>query len=267
MDLISYYKTIKTNHSLFADVLCATKNLLFYHTSANEHKEYILSRLSKSSIDNFDIGYFPDTQNLSLLTSLVNIDDLYRLGLVYKSFVPERNYQVQRDISFFNFHNLVFPIRDVRGNVIALSGRTLLDKKIQKELNIQKYKNSMYDKSFHLYGLNFAKEAIQLNDSVIIVEGQIDTISCHQHGFYNVVGITGSTLTPWQVALLKRFTNNIFLLLDRDQAGEKETENVKKRYGEFIRIGKLTLPENIKDVAEYLKTSHNYELFDQSLVI
>lgn len=261
MDLVSYSKIVKENNELFAEVLSACKFLLFNQEKAKKAKDYIFSRVTNSSINKFDIGFFPSSSDLSLLTSLVDINILYRLGLVYKTLVDERNYKVERNVSFFNNHNLIFPIRDVRGNVIALSGRTILNKEEQTEFKISKYKNSSYTKSVHLFGLNFARKSIEQTKSVIIVEGQLDCISCHQNGFHNVVGITGSSFSPYQLFLLKRMANKIYLLLDNDDAGKKEKNRIKKKFSNLIKIEDIELPDNYKDVDGYFKESPTNDIF------
>lgn len=115
---------------------------------------------------------------------------------------------------------LMFPIFNESGKVVAFGGRILYDdEKGAKYINSPESK--IYNKSKILYGLNFAKEAIRANDSVIIVEGYMDVISLYQAGVHNVVASSGTALTEDQVRLLSRYTKNIILLFDADFAGIK----------------------------------------------
>ncbi len=115
---------------------------------------------------------------------------------------------------------LMFPIFNESGKVVAFGGRILYeDEKGAKYINSPESK--IYNKSKILYGLNFAKEPIRANDSVIIVEGYMDVISLYQAGIYNVVASSGTALTEDQVRLLSRYTKNIILLFDADFAGIK----------------------------------------------
>ena len=117
---------------------------------------------------------------------------------------------------------LMFPIFDIRSRCVGLGGRIL-----DPEAKIAKYINSaespIYIKGNHLYGLNVAKSAIQKQDQVIVVEGYMDAITCHQFGFANTVAVLGTALTENQARLLSRFTKNIVLAFDSDSAGQKAT--------------------------------------------
>ena len=118
----------------------------------------------------------------------------------------------------------MFPISDVYGNVVGFTGR-ILGEEIEGQ---GKYVNTpqtlVYDKSKVLYGLDRAKEAIRKQDLCILVEGQMDVIASHQAGVKNVVAVSGSSLTPPQINLIKRFTQNIALAFDVDVAGSSATK-------------------------------------------
>ncbi len=115
---------------------------------------------------------------------------------------------------------VIFPIFTVSGRVVGFGGRVLA--KATKGVN-QKYVNSpestIYSKSRELYGLYQAKSAISKQDCCYLVEGYTDVISMHQSGIENVVASSGTALTEGQIALLHRFTSNVTMLFDGDEAG------------------------------------------------
>lgn len=119
------------------------------------------------------------------------------------------------------FHDRVmFPIHSVAGRVIAFGGRTLKsDKTIPKYVNSKE--TEIYVKSKSLYGIYFAKNEISRQDKCILVEGYLDVLSMHQLGITNVVASSGTSLTVEQIRLIKRFTNNITIIYDGDNAGIK----------------------------------------------
>lgn len=118
------------------------------------------------------------------------------------------------------YDRVMFPIHNVSGRVVGFGGRTLrTDKKVAKYQNSPE--SEIYNKRRELYGLFFAKKAIQQEDYAIMVEGYADVISMHQAGVENVVASSGTSLTEEQVRLLSRFTRNMTLMFDGDAAGVK----------------------------------------------
>lgn len=117
---------------------------------------------------------------------------------------------------------VIFPVHTLSGKVIAFGGRVLSSQ--TKGIKV-KYVNSpesdIYHKSNELYGIFFAKQAIVKQDRCFLVEGYTDVISMHQSGVENVVASSGTALTPGQIRLIHRFTNNITVLYDGDVAGIK----------------------------------------------
>lgn len=115
---------------------------------------------------------------------------------------------------------VMFPVHSVSGKVVAFGGRIL-----KKDEKTAKYMNSpeseIYHKSNELYGIYFAKQAIVREDKCFLVEGYTDVISMHQAGIENVVASSGTALTPGQIRLIHRFTDNITVLYDGDAAGIK----------------------------------------------
>lgn len=117
---------------------------------------------------------------------------------------------------------VIFPVHTLSGKVVAFGGRVLSS--ATKGIKV-KYVNSpeseIYHKSNELYGIYFAKQAIVKQDRCFLVEGYTDVISMHQSGVENVVASSGTALTPGQIKLIHRFTNNITVLYDGDVAGIK----------------------------------------------
>ncbi|MFH1560872.1 MAG: DNA primase [Chloroflexota bacterium] len=119
------------------------------------------------------------------------------------------------------FHQrLIFPIRDASGQVAGFGGRALDDSN-PKYLNTPR--TPVFDKSSILYGLPLAKESISRTGAVVIVEGYMDVIAAHQHGFQNVVASMGTALTEQQVSRLRALASTFVLALDPDNAGKEAT--------------------------------------------
>ena len=140
---------------------------------------------------------------------------LLSTGLTLKRESDGRLYDRFRD-------RVMFPVHNISGRVVAFGGR-----KLRTDKSVAKYQNSpeseIYSKTRELYGLYFAKKAIQQQEYAIMVEGYTDVISMHQAGVENVVASSGTSLTQEQIRLLSRFTRNITIIYDGDSAGVKAT--------------------------------------------
>ena len=141
------------------------------------------------------------------------------------------------------YDRVIFPIHNVSGRVVGFGGRTLrTDKKVAKYQNSPE--SEIYNKRRELYGLFFAKKAIQQEDYAILVEGYADVISMHQAGVENVVASSGTSLTEEQIRLLSRFTRNITLMFDGDAAGVKAAiRGVDLILKEDMNVRIVLLPE------------------------
>ena len=124
-------------------------------------------------------------------------------------------------------NRIIFPIFDVKSRVLGFGGRIMKDNAYHNDSKLAKYINSpqtpLYTKGRHLYGLNLAKEAIVSSDCVVIVEGYLDCILPYQEGLRNVVASLGTALTPDQAKAIKRYTNNVIMVYDADDAGQIAT--------------------------------------------
>ena len=118
-------------------------------------------------------------------------------------------------------HRLIFPTRDGRGRLIGFGARALRPDDEPKYLNTPQ--TPLFDKSGTLYGLDRAGDASRRADHMVVVEGYMDVIAAHQFGIENVVASMGTAITEKQMALVKRFTQNVVLALDADTAGSEAT--------------------------------------------
>jgi DNA primase len=141
------------------------------------------------------------------------------------------------------YDRVIFPIHNISGRVVGFGGRTLrTDKKVAKYQNSPE--SEIYNKRRELYGLYFAKKAIQQEDYAILVEGYADVISMHQAGVENVVASSGTSLTEEQIRLIGRFTRNITLMFDGDAAGVKAAlRGVDLILKEGMNVRIVLLPE------------------------
>ncbi|MDO4742790.1 MAG: DNA primase [bacterium] len=208
--------------------------------------QYLRGRgLNDKFIRRFGMGFAPDSwdQLLDYLKGkgfdekIIRDADLVRLGRNGRCFDRFRK-------------RVMFPIIDIRGNVIAFSGRAL-----PGEENTAKYINTadtpVYKKSHNIYGLNFAKSSC--SERIILVEGNLDVIALHQAGFSNTVAALGTSFTQEQARLLSRYTKEVVITLDSDAAGEKATDRALSILTDMgVRSRILRLPD-CKDPDEFIK--------------
>ena len=138
---------------------------------------------------------------------------------------------------------VMFPVHSLSGKVVAFGGRIL-----KKDDKMAKYVNSpeseIYHKSNELYGIYFAKQSIVKHDRCYLVEGYTDVISMHQSGIENVVASSGTSLTPGQIRLIHRFTENVTVIYDGDAAGIKASiRGIDLLLEEGLNIKVLLLPD------------------------
>ena len=169
--------------------------------------------LTDDTIRKFGLGFAPDSFN-ALTNYLMNMgytkDELVLANLARRS-------QKNPNNIYDNFRNRVmFPIIDVKGNVIAFGGRVMDDSK-PKYLNTSD--TLVYKKSMGVFALNLAKKSGK--DSLILCEGYMDVIALHQAGFTNAVAGLGTALTSEQAHLLSRYASEILISYDADEAGQK----------------------------------------------
>lgn len=236
--------------------------LLNNFPEAQDCRDYLDARIEQSSQDNFQFGYFPDLNNIKVLTNLIGEDTLREEKLFYSKPLEDSFGPRQISFSYFDNYPLVMPFRDTYGKIVAIVGRTLLPDTERQKKKISKYKNSRESKDFKkgnvLFGLYENKQDIIDQNCVYVVEGQFDVIKAMEKGFRNIVALSNSNMTSYQLSVISRYTNNIFLLLDNDEAGEKGRKRIIDKFGHLANIRNFYLPDEYKDIDEYL-SQNSYE--------
>ncbi|HIW66214.1 MAG TPA: DNA primase [Candidatus Alistipes intestinipullorum] len=195
--------------------------------------------LTDATIAKFGLGFCPskgDRMSKDALAAGYKQEFLLSTGL---SLVSDRDgslYDRFRD-------RVIFPVHNISGRIVAFGGRTL-----RTDKQVAKYQNSpeseIYSKKRELYGLYFAKKAIQQQEYAILVEGYLDVISMHQAGIENVVASSGTSLTTEQIRLIGRFTKNITVIYDGDPAGiHASLRGIDMILHEGMNVRVVLLPE------------------------
>lgn len=235
----------------------------FYHEMLFTEKgkkqlDYLLGRgVSPKMIKHFGLGAAPDDWHALaeyLKNKGFNRDELVAANLLRSS---EKNGKRYYYDAFRN--KVMYPVIDLRGNVVAFGGR-VLDNSKPKYINTSD--TLVYKKSNELFALNFAKNG---NDrKLILCEGYMDVIALHQSGYENAVAGLGTALTPEQVSLISRYADEVALCYDSDEAGQKA---VRAAMALFSKTGvkvKVIRLEGGKDPDEIIK-KHGKERFDRLL--
>ena len=156
---------------------------------------------------------------------------------------------------------VIFPVHTVSGKIVAFGGRVLkTDERTAKYVNSPE--SEIYNKRNELYGLYIAKHSIVKEDRCFLVEGYTDVISMHQSGVKNVVASSGTSLTPGQIKLIHRFTNNITVLYDGDAAGIKASlRGIDMLLSEGLNVKVVLLPDG--DDPDSFARKHNAKEFQE----
>lgn len=210
--------------------------------------EYVIKkrRLNKETIQNFQIGYAPDSWGA--LTEFLQKKGFTQQELLQGGLAGQK--QGKTTIYDIFRGRVMFTICDREGRPIGFTGR-VLDDSVPKYLNTPQ--TAMYDKSSAIFGLHLAKEAIRSADRVVLVEGNMDVIASHQAGVKNVVAASGTALTSAQLKTLRGITRNVVLAFDSDRAGMAATQRVVPIAQKFgINLFALQLNE-AKDADELIQ--------------
>jgi DNA primase len=213
-------------------------------------KSYFYERgISEQTIEKFKLGYAPEKNVLidEAKRNGISAEILLKAGLVGQS-EDGRYYDRFRD-------RVMFPIHSPSGQIVGFGGRIL-----QKKENVGKYINSpdtdVYNKSRELYGVYLAANAIAKANCCYLVEGNIDVLSMFQTGLQNTVASCGTALTPEQVRLIKRYTQNITVIYDGDEAGIKATmKAINLILSEGMNVRTVLLPDG--DDPDSFAKKHN----------
>ena len=207
--------------------------------------EYLSSRNIKSNVIKlFGIGYANGEWD-NLLNYLKNEgyseEDILKTGLIIKN----KNNNTYYD----RFRNrVIFPIFDVNKRIIGFGGRVIDD-------SMPKYLNSpeslIFNKGYNLYGIHLARESVR-NNSFILVEGYMDVIKMHVHGYTTAVAALGTSFTENQVKLLKRYSKSFYIAFDSDEAGQKASLKAINMLKKNNLKAKIIIMNDAKDPDEYL---------------
>ena len=218
-----------------------------YAPCGREALQYAIGRgMPKSTLTTFGVGYAPDSWD-SLTAAMrrkgYTDEELKDSGLVSVSQKNGRIYDRFRD-------RLMFPIIDVRGYVIGFGGRIM-----KNDPNAAKYLNSpetmIFNKRKNLFALNLAKKS-KLG-YLILVEGYMDAVALHQYGFDCAVASLGTSLTEEHAALMTRYTDNVVLIYDGDEAGQNASKRaipILEKAGLRVKVLRM---KGAKDPDEFLK--------------
>ena len=213
-------------------------NLKSNSSASKRARDYLKKRgLSEEVISQFKIGYAPNS-------SRAVIDYMRKRGYSLNLLEKASLVAGKRSGGYIDLFRdrIIFPIFDVRHKAVGFGGRRL-----QNDANIPKYINSaeniLYNKRQILFGLNLAKDFILKEDYAFVVEGYLDMITPYSGGIKNIVASLGTALTAEQISLLKRYTNNIFIVFDSDKAGQSAALRVLDTFLENdINVKIIMLP-------------------------
>lgn len=226
--------------------------LLCQSPQAQDPREYLNNRLDEKTQEQFAFGFFPSGLSLPLLLETIGNERLQELGLIYFKTISDSVGSRQIIFNFFEHQPLIMPYRNVYGEIVALVGRCILSEEQRRLSHIEKYKNTPFIKGEHLFGLYEAKHSIIKENCVYIVEGQFDVIKAVEKGLTNVVALGSANMTSYQLSLLCRYTDQLIVLLDNDEAGLKGRRLIHEKYDKYAKIKDIYLPPNYKDIDEYL---------------
>jgi len=204
--------------------------------------------LKDDIISKFQLGYSLEEKNSFTNTAIKNGYSPKYLAKTGMSILSNRyveGNEIKGNDLFDRYAGRVmFPIHDDGGRVVAFGGRSLTkDKKIAKYINSPE--TEIYNKSKILYGLWLGKKTIQEKDACYLVEGYMDVIAMHQAGIENVVASSGTSLTVDQIKSIHRFTKNIIVLYDGDEAGQKASSRaIPLLLEEGMNVKLLQFPDN-----------------------
>ena len=209
-------------------------------------------------IEKFQLGYCTESHNAMAEEALkkgYKKEFLVKTGLCYET----DDHQLRDRF----WGRVIFPVHTLSGKVVAFGGRVLASAtKGVKVKYVNSPESAIYHKSNELYGIYFAKQAIVKQDRCFLVEGYTDVISMHQSGIENVVASSGTALTPGQIRLIHRFTNNMTVLYDGDAAGIKASiRGIDMLLEEGMNIKVCLLPDG--DDPDSFARKHNSTEFQQ----
>ncbi len=201
-------------------------------------------QLSAQTIKKFGLGYASDSWD-ELCTMLTSKG--YSENEILDAWLGGRSQKNGRIFDMFR-KRVMFPIVDMRGNVIGFGGRVLDDSK-PKYLNTSK--TLVFDKGSNLFAMNFAKDSDSKH--IILCEGYMDVIAVNQAGFDNAVATLGTAITPDQARLLSRYAEEVIIAYDSDGAGQAATRKAISHFSDVGLRTRILHMDSAKDPDEYIK--------------
>lgn len=261
MNSKSHALNVLGKNQKFQEIIETCQELLYSSPEAESHLKYLDSRIkNRADQKKFQFGFLPPFPLVRKLLSSRVISNLKDLSL-YREWKGFNNvYNAISGKCHLEYNNLIFPIKNEYDQIVGLSGRTLLSKEEMKEKKTDKYKNSFFIKNEILFGLNFAKEEIAKTKKVFLTEGQVDTISAQIAGLKNVVSVNGTSLSIYQIYLLKKFGGpdlEIGVLFDNDSPGDSGFSKICSRYNQYLKkIQRIRPSPEFSDIDEMITKSN-----------
>lgn len=220
-------------------------------TSPSLFCEFIKQRkLNKESVQDFQLGFAPPNNVLvKYFQSIPNSERENAIAIAEDIGIIRQNKRGSGHYDFYR-NRVIFPIWDHSGKVRGFSSRAILPDQVPKYLNSGE--SFIFDKGNTLYGFHLAKTSIRGQDSVIIVEGNMDVITLHQFGFTNSVATMGVSLSQSSIKLLSNMTKNIYLAMDSDPAGIKAMTKINADFLSEDITAKFINFSPAKDPDEFL---------------
>lgn len=248
--------SVEDKQTLFQAMAWAEKQFIECLRSSDgvEARRYLADRgIDEDSVRRFQIGYSPSSWQWLLdraRNTAFSPSILEACGVVGRSQQSDKYYDRFRG-------RVIFPIHDSVGRPIAFGGRVMPGPGNE---NTAKYVNSpetrLFTKSDTLYALDVAKDAIGKQRSIIVVEGYTDVVLAHQCGVGNVVAVLGTAINARHLALMRRFADTIYLVLDGDKAGQRRTNEVLELFvAHQVDLRIATLPEGLDPADFFLRYS------------
>ena len=255
---IDSYKAAKTR-DLYDVMQLAAK--FFANNLVNNQGTPARAYMKRRNLNENDINIFSLGYSLNSWDSLVNY--LKRSGISEKMMIDSGLAVENKNGIYDRFRGrLIFPVKDISGRVIAFGGR-IIDGDGVKYINSSE--SEIYSKRKNLYLLDTARKSIREKGRAILVEGYMDAVRLHKCGFHEAIASLGTSLTPEQAELIKRFADRCYICYDSDKAGENAALRgmyILQENGLDVRI--INLPESSKDPDEFL-SANPPENFEQAI--
>lgn len=230
--------------------------LLLEEEVAEPARNYLQNRgYSREMMNEFHLGFAPPTWKA--LTKFLSKRDYDKETLIRAGLTAEG-----RNNSYYDrFRNrIIFPIFNVRNEVIGFGGRIINPEEQPKYLNSPE--TMIFSKKHVLYGLNWAKDSMRSSNEVVVVEGYTDVLSAHKHGLNNFVASLGTSFTEQQAELLNRYADKVYIAFDADTAGDTATLRgleILRKTG--LQVNIITFPEE-KDPDDFLQENGKEAFID-----